>query len=51
MRLSLLGISLSIFGIALILTSSGTGTTLGLGFSFLGVIVALVSFFVGGFKN
>jgi len=46
MRLSLLGISLSVF--ALILTSSGSATTLGLGVSFLGVIVALVSFFVGG---
>lgn len=35
MRLSLLGISIILFGIALILTSSGSATTFGLGISHL----------------
>ncbi|MGM8216814.1 hypothetical protein ACLIA0_14855 [Bacillaceae bacterium W0354] len=45
MRLSLLGISISLFGIALILTSSGSATALGLGVSFLGLLVSLFSTF------
>ncbi|MFJ7952089.1 hypothetical protein ACIQZG_11230 [Lysinibacillus sp. NPDC096418] len=38
-----MGISISIFGIALILTSYGSATTFGLLVSFLGVIVSLVA--------
>jgi len=45
MRLSLLGISISLLGIALILSSSGT--TIGLILSFAGVICSLVSCFIG----
>ncbi|MEK4296158.1 hypothetical protein [Paenibacillus sp. FSL R5-0914] len=50
MRLSLLGISISLFGIALILTSSGSATVLGLGVSFLGLIVSLIACFRGEHK-
>ncbi len=46
MRLSLLGISISLFGIALILTSSGSATTFGLGVSFLGLVISLISNFL-----
>ncbi|WP_332693571.1 hypothetical protein [Halalkalibacter lacteus] len=41
MRLSLLGISISLFGIALILTSSGSATSFGLGVSAVGLIVSI----------
>lgn len=43
MRLSLLGISISLFGIALILTSSGGAAGFGLLVSFAGLLVLLVS--------
>lgn len=46
MRLSLLGISISLFGIALILASSGSGSAIGLGVSFVGLVVSLVSCFI-----
>ncbi|MFJ7738843.1 hypothetical protein ACIQ2D_21280 [Lysinibacillus sp. NPDC097287] len=46
MKLSLLGISISIFGVALILTSSGSATAFGLLISFLGVMVSLAACFI-----
>ncbi|MBA9028530.1 MULTISPECIES: hypothetical protein [Bacillaceae] len=46
MRISLLGISISLFGIALILTSSGSATSFGLLVSFLGLAVSLTSCFL-----
>ncbi|MGY0695053.1 hypothetical protein ACW2QC_20225 [Virgibacillus sp. FSP13] len=51
MRLSLLGISISLFGIALILTSSGSPTVVGLVISFVGLLVSLVSCFINEAKN
>ncbi len=51
MLLSLFGISTSLFGIALILTSSGSATMLGLFTSFAGLIVSFVAFLLGEFKK
>ena len=51
MRLSLLGISISLFGIALILTSSGDAAAFGLVVSFVGVLVSLVSCLMALGKN
>lgn len=41
----MLGISIMLFGIALIITSSGSSTGIGLGISFLGLIVSFVGTF------
>jgi hypothetical protein len=43
MKKSLLGISLGLFGIALILCSSGGAQILGLGLSFLGLMISLAA--------
>jgi hypothetical protein len=43
MKKSLLGISLSLFGIALILCSGVGGEILGLGFSFLGLLITVLA--------
>jgi len=43
MKKSLLGIAISLFGIALILCSSGGAEILGLGISFLGLLVSLLA--------
>lgn len=40
-----LGIAIILFGIALILTSSGPGITFSVGFSFAGLIVAVLGYF------
>ncbi|WP_430787294.1 hypothetical protein VBD025_16070 [Virgibacillus flavescens] len=47
MRLLLLGISISLFGIAFILTSSGSATSFGLGISAVGLIVSLIGWKYG----
>lgn len=47
MKIINLGIAIILFGIAMILTSSGTGTTIGLGISFVGLMVSVL----GCFKN
>lgn len=47
MRLSLVGISISLLGIAIILTSVGSATTFGLILSGLGFIITLISWFIG----
>lgn len=46
MKLSLFGISISIFGLAFILTLSGSATAFGLLISFLGVMVSLAACFI-----
>ena len=46
MKGSILGVSISLFGIAWILTSSGSATSFGLGISFIGLVVSLVSCFL-----
>lgn len=51
MRLSLLGISISLLGIAIILASAGSPTTFGLILSGLGFIIALISCFIGEAKK
>lgn len=51
MHLSLLGISISLFGIALILTSRGLPTGIGLVISFVGLLVSLVSCFLNEAKK
>lgn len=51
MRLSLLGISISLLGIAIILTSAISPVTFGLGLSFVGFIVSLVSCFIDEAKK
>ncbi|MFZ3579748.1 hypothetical protein [Virgibacillus sp. DJP39] len=51
MRLSLLGVSISLFGIAWISASSGSSVSFGLGISFVGLLISLVSCFVGELKK
>ncbi|AIF45074.1 hypothetical protein X953_01160 [Virgibacillus sp. SK37] len=51
MHLSLLGISVSLFGIALILTSRGLPNVIGLVISFVGLLVSLVSCFLNEAKK
>lgn len=51
MRLSLLGISISLLGIAIILTSVGSAESFGLMLSFVGFIISLVSCFLGEIKK
>lgn len=46
MKLSLLGVSITIFGLALILVGSGAGTTFGLLVSLFGVMVSFASCFI-----
>lgn len=43
MKKSLLGISISLFGIALILVSGGGAEIIGLGISFVGLLVTLLA--------
>lgn len=43
MKKSLLGISFNLFGIALLLCSSGSAFILGLGISFLGLLISLLA--------
>ena len=45
MKIILLGIAIILFGIAMILVSSGGGTGLGLGISFFGLIISVAGFF------
>lgn len=45
MKFALLGISIILFGIAMILASSGGATAFGLRISFLGLIVSVVGCF------
>jgi hypothetical protein len=47
MKIILLGIAIILFGIAFIQVSSGTGTAIGLGISFIGLIISVI----GCFKN
>lgn len=51
MRLSLLGVSISLFGIALILSSRGSPAAIGLFISFVGLFVSLVSCFISEGKK
>lgn len=47
MRLSLLGISISLLGIAIILASTGSAITFGLILSGVGFVISLISCFIG----
>ncbi|WP_391203627.1 hypothetical protein [Psychrobacillus sp. L4] len=47
MKSSLLGINISLFGIALIMVSSGTAVTIGFYISFVGLLVSLISWKYG----
>lgn len=47
MRLSLLGISISLLGIAIILASAGSPVTFGLILSGVGFVISLISCFIG----
>jgi len=51
MKLSLLGISITVFGVALILVASGGGTTFGLLVSIFGVMVSFASCFIKNNPN
>lgn len=45
----MLGIAIILFGIALIITSSGSANGVGLGISFIGLIVSFIGAFIGAF--
>ncbi|WP_430786972.1 hypothetical protein VBD025_15225 [Virgibacillus flavescens] len=51
MQLSLFGISIALFGIALILVSSGSSPVFGLFVSFSGLLVSLVAYVISEFKK
>jgi len=51
MKLSLLGISITVFGLALIIVASGAGTTFGLLVSLFGVMVSFASCFIKSNSN
>ena len=48
---SILGVSISLFGIALILTSSGGAASFGLGISFVGLVVSITACFINESKK